>query len=365
MYSESSNKTLTYSAAGAVLFHGLLVFFYLNFVLLRPETGNIVISNVDLLMQEKTASAPKPKPVRNKTFDFLKLALPAIPKIEAAPAARLPTIDIKTPEARRTAVAVAQKLPERSGRLQAQEKLEMNTAKRAATVLNADLGIRAERTAVALAPRIELEEVGMKKAPPLPGGLKFDETARAEKPRTMQALNIAVERAKKISALPQGLAENTAAINPAGGLARVSVAMPDKIADAGGKKVELAAGLRKQPALTAAAFKNPVSEGIKDAQTPKKVEIEGPLSKRKVTAYYVPPFPDWAGSRGILEASAAVKFYVDNSGAVLDNVSVERSSGYGELDRLAIEAIKKWRFEPLPGAPSRQWGIITFRFVVE
>ncbi|MBI4801788.1 MAG: energy transducer TonB [Elusimicrobia bacterium] len=363
MYSETSNKTLAYSAAVAILFHGFMFFLYLNFVLLKPETKDILISNVDLLLQEKTAAAPGPKPVRNKTFEFLKMALPAIPKIEAAPAFRLPTIDIKTPEVRRTAVAVAQKLPERSGRLQAQEKLEMDIRLRRTAAINADLGIKAERTAVAPAPRIELEEVGMKKAPPLPGNIRFDETARAERPQTMQALNIAVERAKKVSALPQGLAENTGAMKPAMGLARVNVAMPAKITEE--TKVNLSAGLRKQPALTASAFKTPAGEGIKDAQTLKKAEIEGPLSKRKVTAYYVPPFPAWASSRGLLEASVALKFYVDNSGAVLDNATVERSSGYGELDRSALDAIKKWRFEPLPGAPSRQWGIITFRFVLE
>ena len=364
MYSESSNKTFVYSAGAAVLFHGLLFLIYLNFVLLKPETGNIVISNVDLLMQEKTASAPKPIPVRNRTFAFLKMALPAIPKIAAAQPPRPPSIDIKTPGARRPMPAAAQKLQERSGRVQAQEKLEMDTRIKRTAAINADLGIKAERAAVALAPRIELEEVGMKKAPPLPANLKFDENARAERPQTMQALNLAVARAAKVPANPQGLAENTGAMKPAGGGARVSVAMPDKIADAGGKKVELAAGLRRQPALTAAALRNPVSEGIKDERTAQKAEIEGPLSKRKVVKSYVPPFPDWARSRGILEASAAVKFYVDNGGLVLDNVSVERSSGYGELDRLALDAIKKWRFEPLPGALSRQWGIITFRFVM-
>lgn len=362
MYSDSSNRILAFSAAGAVLFHGLLFFLYLNFVLLRPETGNIVISNVDLLLQEKTAAAPKLKPARNKTFEFLKMALPTIPKIEAAPVSRMPVIDIKMPEARKAPLAVAQALPERSGRLQAQDKLEMDTSKRAVNALGADLGIKAERAAVALAPKIELEEVGMKKAPPLPGGLKFDENARADKPQTMAALNIAVARAKQASALPQGLDENKGALNPAGGLARVNVAMPAKITEAANAGL---APVRKQPSLTLAALAKPVEAGTKNAEPVKKVEIEGPLAKRKVAAYYVPPFPDWARSRGILEASASVKFYVDNNGAVLDNAAVERSSGYGELDRLALEAIKKWRFEPLSGAPSRQWGIITFRFVLE
>jgi TonB family protein len=104
---------------------------------------------------------------------------------------------------------------------------------------------------------------------------------------------------------------------------------------------------------------------MKQAEASRKVEIEGPLSKRKVLKYYVPEFPAWAGDLGLLEASVAIKFYVDNSGRVLDDTSVEKTSGYGALDRLAAGAIKRWRFEPLSGAASRQWGIITFRFVTD
>ena len=148
------------------MLHGLLFFAYLNLVLLRPESRRIVISNVDLLLQEKEAQLPR-APV-NKTLDFLKLALPRIPKMEAARAPVMPVIDIKTPEARRKTFDLPQNLRERSGRVQERERLEMDTAKRAASAMNADLGIRAERSAVALAPKIELEEVGMKKAPALP-----------------------------------------------------------------------------------------------------------------------------------------------------------------------------------------------------
>ena len=46
----------------------------------------------------------------------------------------------------------------------------------------------------------------MKKLRP-PENLRFDENARSYTPQTMQELNIAVDRARKVSALPQGLAE--------------------------------------------------------------------------------------------------------------------------------------------------------------
>ena len=111
MYPDSSNKVLSYAAFGAILFHGLVFFAYLNFVLLHPETRNIVISNVDLLLQEKEAQVPK-TPV-NKTLDFLKLALPKIPKIETVRAPVIPAIDIKTPETRRKSFDLPQNLRER------------------------------------------------------------------------------------------------------------------------------------------------------------------------------------------------------------------------------------------------------------
>jgi TonB family protein len=96
----------------------------------------------------------------------------------------------------------------------------------------------------------------------------------------------------------------------------------------------------------------------------KGVEIEGPLSGRKVVAYSVPPFPDWASRQGIMEAEVAIRFTVDAEGAVMPGMSVERTSGYGRLDRLAMDSLRSWRFAPAPGTGA-QWGVITFRFIQE
>ena len=132
------------------LFHGLIFFVYLNFVLLRPESRNIVINDVDLLVQEKESRVPPSS--AHKTLDFLKLAMPKIPQIEVVRTQQLPAIDIKTPEVRRKNFDLPEKLHERAGRAQAQEKLEMDTSKRAASAMTtADLGIKAERASAALA----------------------------------------------------------------------------------------------------------------------------------------------------------------------------------------------------------------------
>jgi TonB family protein len=96
----------------------------------------------------------------------------------------------------------------------------------------------------------------------------------------------------------------------------------------------------------------------------KGIEIEGPLADRKVAAYSVPAFPDWAKNQGILEADVAIRFTVDEDGNVMPGMRVENSSGYGRLDKLAMESLKSWRFAPKPGA-GVQWGVITFRFILE
>ena len=58
--------------------------------------------------------------------------------------------------------------------------------------------------------------------------------------------------------------------------------------------------------------------------------------------------------------------YTDASGAVLeDRLRVERTSGYGRLDRLAVDHLKLWKFEPVGGDGRNEWGVITFRFILE
>ncbi|MBI3564870.1 MAG: TonB family protein [Elusimicrobia bacterium] len=85
---------------------------------------------------------------------------------------------------------------------------------------------------------------------------------------------------------------------------------------------------------------------------------------RRIASYSVPPFPSWARSQGILEADVAIRFTVDEDGAVMPGMRITSSSGYGRLDKLAMESLKTWRFVPKPGA-GVQWGVITFRFVTE
>jgi TonB family protein len=157
----------------------------------------------------------------------------------------------------------------------------------------------------------------------------------------------------------QEAAPAAAANPPARGLAAL---LPESSLDMGRAPVQPA-----RMAKVAAAAPEPVrrvAQAAADAGARKGVEIEGPLANRKIVAYSVPAFPDWARQQGILEAAVAIHFTVDAGGLVMPGMRVERTSGYGRLDKLAMESLKSWRFAPMPGSGA-QWGVITFRFVLE
>ncbi len=359
---QGNGKALTYSMTASAAFHALLFFLYFYFVVFPPKTRNIVLSNVDLIVQEREAQARLPE--RSKTFNFLKLALPEIPKIAEPAMPKIAQMDIKTPDRNRRVMDIPQALAERAGRLSAAEKLEMDAGRRVAGgVKDAELDIKTERSAQAMAPRIELEEVGLNKAPAMPQGLEFEESGAVVRPQNMQELNVAVDNARRRSYAPQALSERQGSI-VAARPAPVITETPQRLAEAHSAGVQLS--VRQAPTISADTISMRRNEALRQAAAPApSLEITGPLSRRKVLKYYAPPFPDWASARGILEAAVSIKFYVDNSGQVMDNAAVEKTSGYSALDRLAVDAIKRWTFEPIPGPVSQEWGIITFRFVSE
>ena len=70
----------------------------------------------------------------------------------------------------------------------------------------------------------------------------------------------------------------------------------------------------------------------------------GPLA-RPLGGYQVKPrYPESARRQGI-EGTIVLKIYVSDKGRVED-ILVERSAGHQDLDLAAVEAVKKWRFEP-------------------
>ena len=79
---------------------------------------------------------------------------------------------------------------------------------------------------------------------------------------------------------------------------------------------------------------------------------DGGISARPIGGYQVKPrYPESARRRGI-EGTVLLKMRITAQGRVED-VQVIRSAGYPDLDESAMEAVRRWRFEPARrnGAP--------------
>jgi len=91
-------------------------------------------------------------------------------------------------------------------------------------------------------------------------------------------------------------------------------------------------------------------------------QISGPISKRPVLRRIYPQYPRSAQMGGI-EGETTVKFWVSSDG-IIERVVIEKTSGSDELDRAAVDAVKKWLFAPLGGDEKQidQWGVLNVRF---
>jgi protein TonB len=70
----------------------------------------------------------------------------------------------------------------------------------------------------------------------------------------------------------------------------------------------------------------------------------GSLARPLAGYQLLPKYPDSARRQGIT-GTTTLLFEVLQNGRV-GNVQIERSAGHPDLDEAAVEAIKKWRFEP-------------------
>lgn len=102
--------------------------------------------------------------------------------------------------------------------------------------------------------------------------------------------------------------------------------------------------------------------GQRTTVTKSMFPIVGPLANRKIKYSEPPEFPEWARKEGV-EATVILKFSVLPTGKVKDSVVVQKTTGYKELDQLAIEALSNWVFEKLPGETNEeQVSLITMKF---
>lgn len=90
--------------------------------------------------------------------------------------------------------------------------------------------------------------------------------------------------------------------------------------------------------------------------------LVGPVADRRLLKYATPKYPEWA-KREAIEASVRIYFVVLAGGTVKENVMIQKTSGYGDFDQNAVDALLTWQFEPLPkGQSGEQWGEITFHY---
>lgn len=76
------------------------------------------------------------------------------------------------------------------------------------------------------------------------------------------------------------------------------------------------------------------------------IDDGGLIDGRKLKGGYqvTPRYPESARRTGI-EGTALLKFLVQADGGVA-SVTIERSSGHVDLDHAAVQAVRRWRFEP-------------------
>ena len=145
-----------------------------------------------------------------------------------------------------------------------------------------------------------------------------------------------------------------------GGGGRGSVA-PIEMKRTGGTAAPAIATIVPEVAEKPAAPKRS-SEGVVAQRTLQGATLLGPVADRRLIKFIQPRYPDWAKKEGV-EAVVRIYFVVLENGTLKENVVVQKTSGYQDFDTNAIEALRGWRFEPLPsGSAGEQWGEITFRY---
>ena len=321
-----------------------------------------VIEDIDLLERpEEKREEPKQKSraARRKELakNFFKMALPTRPK-------GLQEIKMRVPESRKNMMDVPKlKLDERKLQLKPDMKLDLNKDRPQLAKIDQKLDL-GKRSAPAALPK--LAEVGVKRAKPQILQLAKLAEERELSQRGLGAVKLDLGRRDTPSLGPKISAKTRVE----GRANRLLSMLPEKTSAI---SLEPAATRRrpiekfevKEAApLPTRKRSSPVLEAENEEK--KAVEIEGPLSNRKVVSASVPSFPAKLEEYGVYQAEVAIKFFVSPVGNVLDErMNVEKSSSYGWLDRLAMTHLKKWRFEPLPMGGRTEWGIITFRFFLE
>lgn len=369
LFQESEGRKLEIAFVLAILFHALpFGLLWRNQVIKKAEQV-ITLQNVDLIEPEierpvepVVQEVQKPK----SAFEFLKMAIPIFRK-PAAP--DIPREVIPITKSQEPKLMEAEKLIEKKMIAQAAPEIKLDSRKDNAPPPLMDLTKLPTQKSVQMRqdPTLKLEEVGRRAVAPPPiqaPAIAMNRSALKDRPADVSAAP-QIARLPTRSGASERLVERTSPTGykpaaPLGydrrgsGSASVSLDQPKEVVRTAPKP---------QPVIQQVARK-PSGDSGKIEISKDKVKITGPLSSRKVVSTAVPDYPAWARARNI-EADVAIRFNVSAAGEVRPQTVVERTSGYPELDKLALEAIKKWQFSRLAQGGEDQWGVVTFRFLLE
>ena len=78
------------------------------------------------------------------------------------------------------------------------------------------------------------------------------------------------------------------------------------------------------------------------------IQWEDPAQGRLPLSAPLPKLPEWVSRRG-QRLKVIVGFFLTPQG-ILTNVTVEESSGYSDVDAAVIEAVRRWKFNPVSGS---------------
>lgn len=359
---QSQPQRLPGSVVASIALHAAALGLWLYTMQQAAKHHVTIVNNVEFIKVNKQLPTPSRNLAKqqqaNTTFDFLKMALPSIPKVAAPKLA-----PVELPKTVRQMQVQTPKLQDK-GRLDTGPKLDMDlTRDHSLDAAKIEAKIPTRRVnALANMPR--LEEVGRRRVANLPAAIAMEE--RRQEAMGLQGADALAKatrdrRGSSVAAAPA----LTEAAPPGGSSSRfsqkIASLLPEQAIDT--KPAVMNAPAIKEPVAPPAASHRKAAQ-LDGGDSKKGVEIEGPLADRKVLAYEIPEFPAWAKEQGVLEANVSIRFWVNKDGDVLPNMRVEHTSGYGRLDRLAMDALAKWKFAPLL-SQEKQWGVITFRFLLE
>lgn len=366
---ETRNVYISFTSSFMV--HILIFSFYL-FLKEAQKANILLLENIELIEIEPdihvAQQMPIPKQAPPKSMlDFVKMALPSFrkpkfqeiaePEIDSKIKKELPEkIDLKkTIEARpKSRISLTRNKYEKSEKLsEVIPEKELDNKEKLA--LLSPQG-----------PAIDISEVGKVAIK----GNSFSQPISLNKRTVSSSLKefkeVEVSRAKK-TYRPQVLKETTVSIGkrkPASGKLPLGYGKGISLTKQKKRTRKLSQELNIVEPVTRKTEKIDFSK-VREAKPDKKsVEITGPVVGRKILASYLPVYPDWAKVKNV-EANVIIRFYVAPEGTVREKLYLERTSGYSTLDKLAMDALRKWIFEPIKTGAGDQWGMITFRYLLK